>query len=85
MWEDSQKMDDADVIDAALSAGGLDGAHILSRIQDQDVKDKLLANTSASVERGTFGAPTFYVGSEIFFGKDRLRDLEEEIVRAKSA
>ena len=83
MWEDSKKMDDADVIREVLDAGGLDGARILARIQDQDVKDKLLANTSASVERGTFGAPTFYVGSEIFFGKDRLRDVEEEIVRAK--
>lgn len=83
MWEDSKKMDDADVIREVLDAGGLDGARILARIQDQDVKDRLLANTQASVDRGTFGAPTFYVGSEIFFGKDRLRDVEEEIVRAK--
>lgn len=83
MWEDSKKMDDADVIRQVLDAGGLDGARILARIQDQDVKDRLLANTQASVDRGTFGAPTFYVGSEIFFGKDRLRDVEEEIVRAK--
>lgn len=85
MWEDSKKMDDAEVIRATLDAGGLDGAHILARIQDQDVKDRLLANTSASVERGTFGAPTFYVGDEIYFGKDRLRDLEEEIERVKAA
>jgi len=84
MWEDSKKMDDADVIRQVLDAGGLDGARILARIQDQDVKDRLLANTQASVDRGTFGAPTFYVGSEIFFGKDRLRDVEEEIVRVKS-
>lgn len=83
MWEDSQKMDDAEVIRAALDAGGLDGARILARIQDQDVKDKLLANTQASVDRGTFGCPTFYVGDEIFFGKDRLRDVEEEILRAR--
>ena len=52
---------------------------ILARIQDQDVKDKLLKNTEASVARGTFGSPTFFVGEEIFFGKDRLRDVEEEI------
>jgi 2-hydroxychromene-2-carboxylate isomerase len=85
MWETSRKMDDAEVIRAELDAGGLDGARILARIQDQDVKDKLVANTSATVERGTFGAPTFYVGKEIFFGTDRLRDLEDEIVRAKAA
>ncbi len=83
MWEDSLKMDDAEVVRAALDAGGLDGARILARIQEQDVKDKLLADTTASVERGSFGAPTFYVGDEIFFGKDRLRDVEEEIVRTK--
>jgi 2-hydroxychromene-2-carboxylate isomerase len=85
MWETSKKMDDPDVIQAELDAGGIDGAHILARIQEQDVKDKLLANTSASVERGTFGAPTFYVGKEIFFGKDRLRDVEDEILRVKAA
>lgn len=84
MWEDSRKMDDPEVIREVLDAGGLDGQHILARIQDQDVKDKLLANTNASVERGTFGAPTFYVGKEIFFGKDHLRDVEEEIIRAKA-
>ena len=84
MWETSMKMDDAEVIRAVLDEGGLDGARLLARIQDQDVKDKLLANTNASVERGTFGAPTFFVGDEIFFGKDRLRDVEEEILRASA-
>ena len=84
MWETSMKMDDAEVIRAVLDEGGLDGARLLARHQDQDVKDKLLANTNASVERGTFGAPTFFVGDEIFFGKDRLRDVEEEILRASA-
>ncbi len=50
----------------------------------QDVKDALLRNTEGSVARGTFGAPTFFVGEEMFFGKDRLRDVEEEIVAAKA-
>ena len=79
MWEEGKKMDDPEVIRAALDASGIDGARVLARIQDQDVKDKLLQNTEASVARGTFGAPTFFVGDEIFFGKDRLRDVEEEI------
>lgn len=83
MWEEPKKMDDAEVIRAALDSSGLDGARVLARIQEQDVKDSLLKNTEASVARGTFGAPTFYVGEEIFFGKDRLRDVEEEIVAAK--
>jgi 2-hydroxychromene-2-carboxylate isomerase len=79
MWEEGRKMDDAEVIRAALDEAGLDGAHTLARIQQQDVKDRLLNNTEASVARGTFGAPTFFVGQEMFFGKDRLRDVEDEI------
>ena len=80
MWEEPKKMDDPQVIRAALDAAGLDGARTLARIQEQDVKDKLLKNTESSVARGTFGAPTFFVGDEIFFGKDKLRDVEDEIV-----
>jgi 2-hydroxychromene-2-carboxylate isomerase len=79
MWEEGKKMDDPEVIRAALDASGLDGARTLARIQEQEVKDKLLENTQGSVARGTFGAPTFFVGSEIFFGKDKLADVEEEI------
>jgi len=82
MWEEGKKMDDPEVIRAALDGAGLDGARTLARIQDQAVKDRLLENTQASVARGTFGAPTFFVGDEIFFGKDRLRDVEEEITAA---
>ncbi len=85
MWEEGLKMDDPQVIRAALDASGLDGARTLARIQEQDVKDRLLKNTEASVARGTFGTPTFYVGGEIFFGKDKLRDVEEEIETAKAA
>jgi len=79
MWEAPKKMDDPAVIRAALEASGLDAAHILARIGDQDVKDALLRNTEASVARGSFGAPTFFVGDEMYFGKDRLRDLEEAL------
>ena len=84
MWEDGKKMDDPQVIRSALDEAGLDGARVLARIQDQEVKDRLLKNTESSVARGTFGAPTFFVGTEIFFGKDRLREIEEEIEAAKA-
>ena len=77
-------MDDPQVIRSALDEAGLDGARVLARIQDQEVKDRLLKNTESSVARGTFGAPTFFVGTEIFFGKDRLREIEEEIEAAKA-
>lgn len=85
MWEEGSKMDDPAVIRAALDAAGLDGARILERIQAPEVKDRLVKNTEASVARGTFGSPTFYVGSEIFFGKDSLRDVEDEIVTQNKA
>lgn len=80
MWEDPKKMDEADIICAALDASGLDGERTMVRIQDQEIKDKLLQNTEDSVARGTFGSPTFFVGNEIYFGKDRLRDVEEAIM-----
>jgi len=79
MWADPKKMDDPNVFRAALDEPGLPTAKILELIETKPVKDELLDNTNRSVERGTFGSPTFYVGNEIFFGKDRLRDVEEMI------
>jgi 2-hydroxychromene-2-carboxylate isomerase len=84
MWEEPKKMDDPAVIRAALDQSGVDGARIIERIQEQAVKDALLKNTEGSVARGTFGAPTFFVGEEMYFGKDRLRDVEEEIEAQKA-
>jgi 2-hydroxychromene-2-carboxylate isomerase len=83
MWADPKKMDDPNVFRAALEESGLDGVRFLALVQTREVKDELLANTERSVERGTFGAPTFFVGDEIFFGKDRLRDVEERILELR--
>jgi len=85
MWEKSLKMDDPEIFKQALTSHGFDAAHILKRIQDDDVKKQLIDNTSATVERGTFGCPTMFVGEEIFFGKDRLDAVEREILRQQSA
>ena len=84
MWAEPKKMDDPEVVRAALEQSGLNAAALLARTQEPAVKDRLLKNTEARVARGAFGTPTFFVGSEIFFGKDRLRDVEEELVRAKT-
>lgn len=84
VWAEPKDMDDPEVVRAALQESGFDAAALLARTQDPEVKDRLLKNTQASVERGTFGSPTFFVGNEIFFGKDRLGDVEEEIVRANA-
>jgi len=83
MWGDPKKMDDPAIYRAALDEAGLPTAKIVELIETQPVKDELIANTQRSVERGTFGSPTFYVGDEIFFGKDRLRDVEELIAASK--
>jgi 2-hydroxychromene-2-carboxylate isomerase len=82
MWAEPKKMDDPAVARAALDESGFDGARLIAMTQEPAVKDRLLANTQRSVERGAFGSPTFFVGDEIFFGKDRLRDVEEEILGA---
>ena len=79
MWEDGCKMDDPAVAGAVLDRAGLDGARLLARTQEPEVKERLLRNTAQAVERGVFGSPTFFVGDEMFFGKDRLREVEEAI------
>lgn len=83
MWAEPKKMDDPAILHAALDQSGLPTERILELAQAQNVKDQLLENTKRSVERGTFGSPTFFVGNEIFFGKDRLRDVEELITASK--
>ncbi len=83
MWKTPKKLDDPAVTRAALDAAGFDGAAILARTQDQTVKDRLMENTEASVDRGTFGSPTFYINGDIYFGKDRLADVEQAIIAAK--
>jgi 2-hydroxychromene-2-carboxylate isomerase len=80
MWEAGVKMDDPEVAAAFLSANGFDGPALLARTQEPEIKAKLVANTEAAVARGVFGIPTFFVGSEMFFGKDRLAQVEEALV-----
>jgi 2-hydroxychromene-2-carboxylate isomerase len=77
MWAEPKKMDDPEVAIKALTSSGLDGAKLLSRAQEPEVKAKLIENTQAAVERGAFGSPTFFVGKEMFFGKEQLREVEE--------
>ena len=80
MWEAPKKMDEPDVLRDALTASGFDAAKLMARMQDPAVKAKLIGNTEMSVARGTFGSPTFFVGDAIYFGKDRLRDVEEAVL-----
>jgi len=85
MWERGLDMAQPDVIAGVLAEAGLDVAAIVAGSQDADVKAKLMANTQAAFEQGAFGAPTFFVGTEMFFGKDRLAEVEAEIARQMRA
>ncbi len=78
MWEQAQKMDEDDLIAQALDAAKLPASEIVAGMADPAVKQELIRLTEASVDRGTFGSPTLFVGEEIFFGKDKLRDAIEE-------
>jgi 2-hydroxychromene-2-carboxylate isomerase len=80
MWVEPKKMDDPHTFRDAFVSSGIDIDRLIARAQQDDVKKKLIENTSDAVARGTFGSPTFFVGNEIFFGKDSLRNVEEEIV-----
>ena len=82
MWEQPKKMDDPEVLAKVLTASGLDAAKLFARAQEPEIKNKLLENTQHAVARGAFGSPTFFVGDEMFFGKDRLGQVEEELLRA---
>ena len=79
MWEDGQKMDDPVAVTAVLDAAGLDAKALLEAAQDPVVKGELAAYTNDAAARGAFGIPTFFVGDEMFFGKERLGQVEEEL------
>jgi len=83
MWSEPKKLDDPAVWRATLLETRFDAPRFEELVQDPEVKQQLLANTQRSVERGAFGSPTFFVDDEIFFGKDRLRDVEDLIYRQR--
>lgn len=80
MWAEPKKLDDPAVLRAALLESDLPADRLFELVQTAPVKEALMAETQRAVERGTFGSPTFFVDDEIYFGKDRLRDVEEAIV-----
>jgi 2-hydroxychromene-2-carboxylate isomerase len=81
MWSDPKKMDDPELIRAALEESSLPVEALMEGMQEPAVKQALIANTEDSVARGVFGSPSFFVVDELFFGKDTLDDVEREIAR----
>jgi 2-hydroxychromene-2-carboxylate isomerase len=79
MWRDARNMGEEGEVAETLGAAGLDAAHLLARITEDGVKQTLKSWTEAAVARGIFGAPTFFVGDEMFFGQDRLDFVEDAL------
>jgi 2-hydroxychromene-2-carboxylate isomerase len=85
MWVEPKKMDDLETFRSAFKSSGIDIDRLIARAQQDDVKKKLIEDTTDAVNRGAFGSPTFFVGNEMFFGKDQLRDVEESIIEQTGA
>lgn len=79
VWVDGKNMGEPEVIAQVLAAAGLDAGGLMALSQDPGVKAELVSNTEAAVERGAFGAPTMFIGDEMFFGQDRLDFVEERL------
>jgi 2-hydroxychromene-2-carboxylate isomerase len=77
IWEQGLDVSDAASVAAVLTAGGFDAQSLAAKTQDAAIKQTLIDNTERAVERGAFGIPTFFIGTEMFFGKERLGQIEE--------
>jgi len=85
MWEQGAKLDDPQVLLDVLNRGGLDGQAMIDLSSSPEVKAELVRNTEEAVARGVFGIPTFFVGGEMFFGKERLGQIEAVLAQLAAA
>jgi 2-hydroxychromene-2-carboxylate isomerase len=81
MWEEGAALADLDIVHGVITRAGLDADALMAMAQSDTVKAELIANTDAAVARGAFGIPTFYVGTEMFWGKERLGQVEAALLR----
>lgn len=79
LWVEGRAMDEPETIAAVLSEHGFDPQEVLALTQDESVKASLKDNTETAVKRGVFGAPSMFVGNQLFFGQDRLDFVEEAL------
>jgi 2-hydroxychromene-2-carboxylate isomerase len=82
LWEEGLDVTDAAAVAAVLTKAGFDAEALAAKAQDPAIKQALIDNTERAVERGTFGIPTFYIGEEMFFGKERLGQIEEMLEKS---
>lgn len=83
VWERNIDCSDSDAVRSVLEDAGFDAERLLAATQDPKVKQRLADNTEHAVERGAFGIPTFFVGDEMWFGKERLGQIEEYLAGGK--
>ncbi len=79
IWIDSVNMNDAGRVNSTLTAAGFDPAQVIALANDAEIKETLRSTTDEAVRRGAFGAPTMFVGDEMFFGQDRLDFVREAL------
>jgi 2-hydroxychromene-2-carboxylate isomerase len=82
MWGRPQNLGDPNTIGAVLQAADLDVERIVAATQDPQIKNKLKADTQQAIDRGAFGAPTIFVGNQMFFGQDRMQFVEEILAKS---
>ncbi|MXO95326.1 2-hydroxychromene-2-carboxylate isomerase [Erythrobacter aquimaris] len=83
VWERNIDCSDVDVVGSVLEESGFDAERFLKAAQDPDVKQKLIDSTQSAVDRGAFGIPTFFIGDEMWFGKERLEQIEAYLTGGK--
>ncbi len=80
MWAEARNLSDPAAVAEALATAGFDAEATFARVQAQTIKDGLISATATAVNRGVFGVPTFFAGSEMFFGQDRLDFIEQVLI-----
>lgn len=79
VWVDGKNMGEPEVVAQTLSDAGIDAQQLMALTRDPDIKSALIANTEEAVARGAFGAPTLFIGEQMFFGQDRLQFVEQAL------
>jgi 2-hydroxychromene-2-carboxylate isomerase len=82
MWHDAADMGDLDIVRDVLDKAGLDSDALLALADDPEVKAELISNTEAAAKRGAFGVPTFFVDEDMFWGKERLGQVEAALTKS---
>ena len=77
MWEEEKNFNDIEILKNYLLQNKIDGEEILEQAATPEIKQKLIDNTSKAYEMGAFGVPTFFVGKEMFFGKEAFREMPD--------